>query len=94
MLLQDVCARIYSRVADWKAVPSAVATYRKATLVYALFFLLKVAVQAPLYLAGMVDALGVAKLALGLPAFALVTWFIFLMHRRVVAHMATRPAND
>ena len=37
-------------------------------------FVLRVAVQVPLWLSGQVAALGVAKLALGLPLFALGAW--------------------
>lgn len=44
------------------------------TWMWAGIFALRVAVQAPLWIAGQVAALGVAKLALGLPLFALGAW--------------------
>ena len=44
------------------------------TWMWAGIFALRVAVQAPLWLMGQVAALGVAKLALGLPLFALGAW--------------------
>ena len=44
------------------------------TWMWAALFGLRVAVQAPLWAAGAVAALGVAKLALGLPLFALGAW--------------------
>ena len=44
------------------------------TWMWAGIFALRVAVQAPLWLTGQVAALGVVKLALGLPLFALGAW--------------------
>lgn len=44
------------------------------TCMWAGIFFLRVAVQTPLWAAGQVAALGVVKLALGLPLFALGTW--------------------
>ena len=44
------------------------------TWMWAGLFGLRVAVQAPLWAAGAVAALGIAKLALGLPLFALGAW--------------------
>lgn len=44
------------------------------TWMWAGIFALRVAVQAPLWFTGQVAALGVAKLALGLPLFALGAW--------------------
>ena len=44
------------------------------TWMWAGIFALRVAVQAPLWIAGQVAALGIAKLALGLPLFALGAW--------------------
>ena len=48
--------------------------YAMLTWMWAALFGLRVAVQAPLWAAGAVAALGVAKLALGLPLFALGAW--------------------
>ena len=44
------------------------------TWMWAAIFALRVAVQVPLWLTGQVAALGVAKLILGLPLFALGAW--------------------
>ena len=48
-------------------------------------FLLRLAVQVPLYFAGAVVALGVARTAMGLPLFALGIWLTWLMVRRTPA---------
>lgn len=57
--------------------------HRAATAVLAAMFALRLAVEVPLYLTGAagVGALGVARLVLGLPLFALTAWFIWLLVR-------------
>ena len=57
--------------------------HRAATAVLAAMFALRLAVEVPLYLAGAagVGALGIARLVLGLPLFALTAWFIWLLVR-------------
>lgn len=57
--------------------------HRAATAVLAAMFALRLAVEAPLYRAGDagVGALGVARLVLGMPLFALTAWFIWLLVR-------------
>ncbi|CAM3983219.1 DUF3159 domain-containing protein [Helcobacillus massiliensis] len=84
------------RIADWREHPSARSVYRRATLVLAGLFAAKVAVQAPLYLTDQVEALGAAKLVMGLPAFALVVFFIYLMHRALLQRLgrAEQPPTD
>lgn len=58
--------------------------YVLGTLVLAAMFALRLVVELPLYLGGdaTVSALGVARLALGLPLFALTCWFVWLLVRR------------
>lgn len=51
------------------------------TVMWLGMFLIRLAVQVPLYLADQVAALGVAKLVLGTPFYALVVWFSWLMAR-------------
>jgi len=60
-------------------------TFERATLMWAGLFLLRLAVQLPLYLAGAVVALGIARTAMGLPLFALGLWLTWLMVRRSAA---------
>ena len=56
--------------------------FARATALWAGLFLLRLAVQLPLYLAGAVVALGVARTAMGLPLFALGLWLTWRMVRR------------
>ena len=61
----------------WQSDPTHADLARRCNLLtwmWAGIFALRVAVQAPLWLGGQVAALGVAKLALGLPLFALGAW--------------------
>lgn len=55
--------------------------YAVGTVILAVMFALRLAVELPLYLAGeaAVGALGVARLLLGLPLFALTLWFVWLI---------------
>ncbi len=79
-----LAALVDPRVAGWRSTREGRRTYTYATLWYAGLFVLKVAVQAPLYFAGATDALGIAKLVMGIPAFVLVTYVVFLQHRSLV----------
>jgi len=66
------------------------AAYR-ATWMWAAVFALRVGVQVPLYLAGAVGALGVAKLVLGFPLFLLAA---FVTHRLLSPALALRRDED
>ncbi|MCS6710517.1 DUF3159 domain-containing protein [Brachybacterium sp. EF45031] len=89
-LVALVIAVLDPRVADWAEDPEARRTYTRATLVMAGLYALKLAVQLPLYLSGSVAALGTAKLAMGLPLFALVVWIIWMMHRTLLLRRGDR----
>lgn len=67
----------------WRKVPARLRVYQRVTLLWAGFFLLRLAVQVPLYLADLVGALGAARLAMGVPAFALMVWISWLLLRSV-----------
>ncbi|MGY1783245.1 DUF3159 domain-containing protein [Geodermatophilus sp. SYSU D01036] len=82
----------------WRDDPRMVRAYGWLTVVWALTFLLRVAVQTPLYLADEEDLLGVASLVLGLPvtaaALALTLWVVARLHRhRVETVEAPRPPH-
>jgi hypothetical protein len=66
----------------WRADPGRVRAFARATWMWAGLFLARLAVQLPLYLAGAVVALGVARTAMGLPLFALGLWLTWRLVRR------------
>lgn len=64
---------------DFKSVTAK--RYTFITILWTALFGVRAAVQIPLYIADATDALGIAKLALGIPLFALVAWFSWLLVR-------------
>ncbi len=66
---------------EWRQDPLRTRAYVRATYLWAGLFLVRLAVQLPLYLAGAVVALGVARVAMGLPLFAVGVWLSWLMLR-------------
>ncbi|MEA2130305.1 MAG: hypothetical protein QOJ85_3196 [Solirubrobacteraceae bacterium] len=66
----------------WREDPRRMRAFARATWMWAGLFLLRLLIQLPLYLAGAVVALGVARTALGLPVFGLGLWLTWLLVRR------------
>jgi hypothetical protein len=64
-------------LSGWRKVPEQRRAYALATWFFVGVFLLRLLVQVPLYLAGQVEALGVARLAMGWPLFALAAFLAF-----------------
>lgn len=91
-LIGVVVALLDPRVADWAEDPDARRVYTRATGLFALLYAAKLGVQVPLLLTGQVAALGVAKLVMGLPAFAVIAYLTWLMHRALLARRAAREA--
>jgi hypothetical protein len=75
------------RAAAWRESADARRAYTLATWMFVALYVLKLAVQLPMYLGGAVAALGVAKLVMGLPLFALVVWLVWMLHRSVIARI-------
>lgn len=67
----------------WRHHPRRLRVYRQVTWLWVAMFVVRLAVQVPLYLAGAVGALGVARLLMGVPLFAFTAWLSWLMLRRV-----------
>jgi len=65
----------------WRSDRARVRTFSRASWLWSGLFTLRLAVQLPLYLAGDVVALGVARTAMGLPLFALGLWATWLLVR-------------
>jgi len=73
----------------WREDPQRMRAFVRASWLWAGLFLLRLLVQLPLYLAGAVVALGVAKTAMGIPLFGLGVYFTWLLVRR---HRVPAPA--
>jgi hypothetical protein len=81
-LVGVIVANIDGEGSGWRDDPVRVRAFRRATLLWAALFSLRLAVQLPLYLAGAVVALGITRTAMGLPLFALGLWLTYLLVRR------------
>ena len=66
----------------WRDDPVRLRAFRTATWLWAGLFLSRLVVQLPLYLAGDVVALGVARTAMGVPLFVLGLWLTYRLVRR------------
>lgn len=66
----------------WRSEPRLVKLYSRASWLWAAMFLLRLAVQLPLYLGGSLLALGIARTAMGLPLFLLCLWLTWLTLKR------------
>jgi hypothetical protein len=67
---------------SWRRDPRRVRIYTHVTWIWVGVFGLRLAVQLPMYIAGAVVALGVAKVAMGLPLFAVGMWLSWLVLRQ------------
>jgi hypothetical protein len=76
----------------WRRDPQRFRTFARATWLWAGLFGLRLVVQLPLYLAGDVVALGIARTAMGLPLFALGLWLTYLLVRRPRPSAGSAPA--
>ena len=76
----------------WRDDPLRAQAFRRATWLWAGLFSARLLVQTPMYLAGAVVALGVARTAMGLPLFALGLWITWLLVRGVRAPQAAPGA--
>ena len=80
-LVGFIVGRLGSEAERWRDDPVRLRAYTRATALWAALFLLRLGVQLPLYLAGAVVALGVARTAMGLPLFALGLWLTWRLVR-------------
>jgi hypothetical protein len=61
----------------WRKDPAMLRGFTRATLVFVGLFTIRLVVQVPLYLTGSLNALGIAKVGLGLPFYALALWLAY-----------------
>jgi hypothetical protein len=78
-LLGIIVAPILGEGKTWRRDPERLRLYTRASWIWVGVFLLRLAVQLPLYFAGALVALGVAKTAMGLPIFLVAIWFTYLV---------------
>jgi hypothetical protein len=81
-LVGIIVTKIDGEGAGWRQDPERMRAFVLASWLWAGLFALRLIVQLPLYLAGAVVALGVAKTAMGLPLFGLGLWLTWLLVRR------------
>lgn len=65
----------------WRDDPERVRAYTRASWIWVGLFTLRLAVQLPLYFAGGLLALGIAKTAMGVPLFLIAVWLSYLILR-------------
>lgn len=58
-----------------------------ATLLFVILFAARLIVQLPLYFANQIEALGIARVAMGVPLYALCIWLSWLLLRSSIAHV-------
>ena len=63
----------------WRENPPRMRAFRNATMIFAVLFVLRLAVQTPLYLANQTAALGTIKTVMGIPLFGLCIWLSWLL---------------
>lgn len=80
-LLGVIVAGASGRGMEWRDDPVRRRAYARASWVWVVLFLSRLAVQLPLYLAGALVALGTARVAMGLPLFVLGAWLSWLLLR-------------
>ncbi|NHC43696.1 DUF3159 domain-containing protein [Motilibacter aurantiacus] len=88
-------------VSSWRGDPRRLRNYRVVTTVFGLGYAVRACIQWPLYLAGSFTGMGIAKLVLGMPLYAvcgLLSWaWLRRLNRRdpqVVIPRQARPGHD
>jgi len=79
---------------DWRGQPRLVRTFGWLTMLWAATYVVKVGVQTPLYLADQATALGVTRLLMGYPPYAmLLALTVWAVRRETRAIAAEAPAE-
>jgi hypothetical protein len=71
------------RAANWRQEPRRYRVLTLVTWVWVALFGIRLVIEVPLYLAGNVAGLAIAKLILGVPLYAVVLWVTWLLVRSV-----------
>lgn len=75
----------------WRASPVRRRAYAAATALWMGMFMVRVAALFPLWLAGLLVPLGIARIVLGYPLYALVVWITWLILKRPQSTPAAQP---
>ncbi|HEY8002498.1 MAG TPA: DUF3159 domain-containing protein [Solirubrobacterales bacterium] len=78
-LLGIIVAPLLGEGKTWRKDPERLRLYTRASWIWVGVFAIRLAVQLPLYLAGALLALGIAKTAMGLPIFLVAIWLSYLV---------------
>ncbi|HEY8533235.1 MAG TPA: DUF3159 domain-containing protein [Micromonospora sp.] len=78
----------------WRQDPVLVRTFNWLTVLWGVVWLVKVGIQAALYLADMDHALGVARLVLGMPPYVVLLAITVWVVRRMTQGRETPPAEN
>lgn len=81
-LLGVFVAPILGEAKTWRKDPERLRLYTRASWIWVGVFSLRLAVQLPLYLAGALLPLGIARTAMGLPIFLVAIWLSYLVLNR------------
>jgi hypothetical protein len=81
-------------VTGWRRVPEQRRAYALATWFFVAVFAVRLLVQLPLYLAGAVEPLGVARLVMGWPLFALAAFLSYRVISRARAEAPVPPEEE
>ena len=74
-----IMATLFGKPHTWRQDPALLRRYALASWLWVGAFLLRLAVQVPLYVGGDTSWLGAARLLMGLPLWALVLWVTWVM---------------
>jgi hypothetical protein len=78
-LLGAVLGAVFGEGTAWRQDPARRRAYTLATAVWLGMFLIRISVLYPLYLAGLLVPLGIGRIALAYPLYALVIWVTWLI---------------
>lgn len=82
------------RAAGWRSTPRMLWVLTVATVMWGAMFALRLAIELPLYFADNAAGLGLAKLILGVPLYAVVLWITWILVRTILPPPATAGAPD
>ncbi len=93
-LLGVIVGAIRGTGMGWREDPELVRAYSRASWIWVGLFSLRLAVQLPLYLASALTALGVARVAMGIPLFAVGIWLSWLILRPTLHEQSERDPAE